>query len=122
MTIGDSRKGLPKDFSKRATKLQAIAGDHLKGPDRRALIQLCERATIAARQRNLAIHGYWVPDIDRKEPVCLSWYHTKDGAPWERMYARDLPDLIRETRDITNGMLTLLVRNGARPPSPDTQP
>lgn len=105
---------LPRDLSRKANKLSAIAGDHCKGAERRAFQDLCARIVAVAPLRNLVVHGWWVYRSDRdNEPSAVSWFKVPVGEPVQWVSRSQLPDITAEAGLISRALYDLLVARGA---------
>ena len=103
---------IDRDITKRLGLLKALAGDKLKGVQRNALIDICERGITAARVRNLALHGQWVADGPGGHVHAISWFKVPVGAPLSQLPFAELPGFAYEVGKIGLALFTLLEERG----------
>ena len=115
------REGVPRDISQRLGKLRALAGDNLGGDQRRIVVALCDRGTVAAPKRNLALHGNWMLHHGLGVVAAVSWFKVTLDEPLQALPIDDLPPLVLEVGQVGRIMLDLLVKRGAELPGPGTQ-
>lgn len=113
--------GVPRDISQRLGKLRALAGDNLGGDQRRIVVALCDRGTVAAPKRNLALHGNWMLHHGLGVVAAVSWFKVTLDEPLQALPIDDLPPLVLEVGQVGRIMLDLLVKRGAELPGPGTQ-
>lgn len=105
---------LPRDISKKATKLSALVGNHCEGDERKAFMDLCGRIVAVAPLRNLAIHGHWVRLKDHDNaPAAVSWFKVPVTDPIQRLLPAQLPALTVEAGAISRALYDLLHARGA---------
>lgn len=111
--IEGRRSALPRDISKRADTLSALAGDHLQGAQKRVMLHLCQRVSAAAPQRNLAIHGQWMRNDHIGSVAAVSWFKVDPDEPLRLLPIDQLVPLVIEAGAISQTMFSLLHDLGA---------
>lgn len=105
---------LPRDISKKATKLSALAGDHCQQPERGEIQALCERITAAAPRRNIAVHGHWCHLSDHDNtPAAVSWFKVPVEEQTSTFLPEELEALTVEACSISLSLYRLLDARGA---------
>ena len=105
---------LPRDITRKATKLSALAGNALAIRERRVVLDLCERIALLAPKRNIAVHGHWARLSDHDDaPAAVSWFKVPPGEPILRLLPVEIPDLAVEAGAISRGLYDALYPRGA---------
>jgi hypothetical protein len=118
LTFDDGRRTeLRRDIGRRIGKLQALAGDKIRQPERQAALDLCLRGAALAPKRNLAFHGQWSrPAPDHPVVRAASWFKVPPGQRLPFLLADDLPQLVRDVAELGLDQLSWLESRGAIAP------